>query len=208
MDKKAMFEIVKNLEFDTKTVILKEGNLEVFLIRPSKLSKKFENYDVKKNFQIWLKEGNREFRPNHLRILIDLNLRIRSRPELKNKLLLAFDDIFYGKDPEQELNELSKEKFEHFLNPLLIIGVLAQLFIIEQEYGYHKESKFDPPTLFLQGWIREFIDNPKEIDNLCMSVAKGQPSEARYNNLENKKSKKYDSQLKALWYLERKENLK
>src|SRR3989344_3348496 len=195
MDKQAMFEIVKNLEFNKKTVVFNEG-LEIFLLRPSKLSKKFKDYDVKKNFQIWLKEGEREFRPNHLRVMIDLNLRVRSRPKLKNKLLLAFDNIFYGKDPEIELSELSKEKFEHFLNPLKAIGILAQLFIIEQEHGYHKESKFDPPTLFFQGWIREFIDNPKEIDNLCMSLANRQPSEARYNNLENKKNKKYNSQLK------------
>jgi hypothetical protein len=207
MDKPSMFEIVKNLEFDKKTHVFTEGNLEVFLLRPSKLSKKFEDYDVKKNFQIWLKEGEREFRPNHLRVMIDLNLRVRSRPDLKNKLLLAFDNIFYGKDPEKELDELSKEKFEHFLNPLKVIGILAQLFIIEQEYGYHRESKFDPPTLFFQGWIREFIDNPKEIDNLCMSVANRQPSEARYTNLENKKSKKHNCQLEALWYLEQRKTL-
>lgn len=196
-----MFEIVKNLEFDKKTVVFNAG-LEIFLFRPSKLSKKFKDYDVKKNFQIWIKDGEREFRPNHLRVLIDLNLRIRSRPDLKDKLLLAFDNIFYGKDPEKELDELSKVRFEHFLNPLKVIGILTQLFIIEQEHAYHKESKFDPPTLFFQGWIREFIDNPKEIDNLCMSVANRQPAEARYTNLENKKSKKYDSHLRTLWYLE------
>src|SRR3989344_8838948 len=127
MDKKALFEVAKGLEFDKKTTIYKD-ELEIFLIRPSKLSKKFKDYDVKKNFQIWLKEGKREFKPNHLRVMIDLNLRIRSRPDLKNKLLLAFDNIFYGKDPEKELEELSKEKFEHFLNPLKAIGILAQLF--------------------------------------------------------------------------------
>ena len=206
MDKQAIFEIVKNLEFDKKNVVFNEG-AEIFLLRPSKLSKKFKDYDVKKNFQIWLKDGEREFRPNHLRVMIDLNLRVRSRPELKNKLLLAFDSIFYGKDPEIELKELSKEKFAHFLNPLKVIGILVQLFIIEQEHGYHKESKFDPPTLFFQGWIREFIDNPKEIDNLCMSVANRQPSEARYTNLENKKSKKHNPQLEALWYLEQRKTL-
>lgn len=199
-----MFEIVKTLEFDKKKIVFQEGNAGVLIFRPSKLSKKFESYDVKKNFQIWLREGSREFRPNHLRAMIDLNLRVRSRPDLKTKLLLAFDNIFYGKDPEAELEELSKEKFEHFLNPLKVIGIFAQLFVIEQEYGYNKESKFDPPTLFFQGWVREFLDNPKEIDNLCMSVAKGQPPEARYTKLENKKHKKYRPALQTLWYLENK----
>jgi len=216
-----MFEIVKRLPFDKKHTVFKAGKTEIYLLRPSKLSARFKDYDVKKNFQIWLKEGDREFRPNHLRVMIDLNLRIRSRPELKKKLLLAFDNIFYGKDPEVELKSLEEEQFKplysklskaeiesvqkegfgNFLNPLVVIGVLAQLFIIEQEYGYHKKSNFDPPTLFFQGWIREFIDNPKEIDNLCMSVAHGQPPIAKYADKENAKNKKYESKLKPLWYL-------
>src|SRR3990167_10682153 len=127
MDKQAMFKIIKELPFDTNKVVYKKDDLEIYLFRPSNLSKRFEGYDIKKNFQIWLKEGERIFRPNHLRVMIDLNLRVRSRPDLKNKLLLAFDNIFYGKDPEKELEELSKEKFEHFLNPLKAIGILAQL---------------------------------------------------------------------------------
>lgn len=185
-----MFRIVKELEFDNKKTIFKKGKTEIQLYRPSVLSARFKDYDVKKNFQIWLKEGDREFKPNHLRVMIDLNLRVRSRPELKKDLLIAFDNIFYGKDPEKELSKLSKENFEHYLNDLLIIGILAQLFIIEQEYGYNKESMFEPSTLFFQGWIREFIDNPKEIDNLCMSVCNGQPPITRYTDKKNKEYNK------------------
>jgi len=201
MNKESMLRIVKELPFDTKKIVYKNDVVEVYILRPSKLSPRFKSYDVQKNFQIWLKEENREFRPNHMRVFIDLNLRVRSRQDLKKELLTAFDNIFYGKDPEQELTKLQKENFDHYLNDLLIVGILAQLFIIEQEYGYHRESKFDPPTLFFQGWIREFIDNPKEIDNLCMSVCKGQTPLARYVTFENKKDKKYLSNLKPLWYL-------
>jgi len=202
MKKDKMLEVIKKLPFDKYVSVFKKDDTEILLFRPSKLSARFKEYDVKKNFQIWLKGGDREFRPNHLRVFIDLNLRVRSRPDLKEELLLAFDNIFYGKDPEKELVKFKNEKFEHFLNDLVIIGILAQLFVIEQEYGYHKESKFSPPTLFFQGWMREFIDNPKEIDNLCMSVCNGQPSIAKYTNKENKKGKKYDPKLKLLWYLE------
>jgi len=202
MKKEEMFRIVKELPFDTKKTVYEVKGVEIQLFRPSKLSAKFKDYDAKKNFQVWLKEENREFRPNHMRLMIDLNLRVRNRPELKKELLLAFDNIFYGKDPEKELETLKEEKFEHFLNDLIIIGILSQLFIIEQEYGYHKESKFDPPTLFFQGWVREFIDSPKEIDNLCMSVANRQPPAAKYVQKENKKHKKHCDNLNALWYLE------
>jgi len=201
MIKSEMFKIVKELGFDKKVTVFKKGDTEIQLFRPSKLSTRIIDYDVKKNFQIWLKEGNREFKPNHMRVMIDINLRVRSIPKLKKELLVAFDNIFYGKDPEKELIKLSKTKFENYLNDLLIIGVLAQLFIIEQEYGYEKESMFEPPTLFFQGWIREFIDNPKEIDNLCMSVCNGQPPLTKYVNKENAKHKFFVKERSELWYL-------
>lgn len=201
MDKAKMFQIVKKLPFDTKKAVYKDGGFSVFIYRPSHLSKRFSGYNKKKNFQIWFKEDSREFRPNHLRVFIDLNLRVRSKASTKKKLLTAFDNIFYGKDPEIELKSLNKEHFEHSLNPIIITGVLSQLLIIEQEYAYHKESRFNPPTLFYQGWVREFIDSPKEIDNLCMSVANGQPPLSKYVDLENKKGKKYVKDLKPLWYI-------
>lgn len=196
-----MLEMVKSLPFDTKKTVYKAPEIEIYIIRPSKLHKRFKNYDLKKNFQIWLKEGEREFRPNHMRVFIDLNLRVRSRPELKKEMLIAFDNIFYGNDPDDELKTLKSKQFEHFLNPIQVIGFLSQLFIIEQEYNYNKESKFDPPTLFYQGWVREVLDAPKEIDNLCMSIAKWQPPASKYVNLENKKSKSYVKNLEPLWYL-------
>ncbi len=202
MLKEKLFEIIINLEFDNNKVVFIDGDTEVYVFRPSILSKRFESYDINRNFQIWIKEGERRFKPNHLRLMIDLNLRVRSRPDLKKDLLIAFDNIFYGSDPEKELEKLSKEKFEHHLNKLIVTGYLAQLFHIEQEYGYHKESKFEPSNLFLQGWVRQFLDGPKEIDNLCMSVCNGQPPASKYVNLENKKSKKYRAERKALWYLE------
>ena len=202
MEYPEMVKVIKNLEFDKKTIIVEYEGIELYVLRPSELPKNLKNeYDVKKNFQIWLKENKREFKPNHLRIMIDLNLRVRSRPELKIKLLEAFDNIFYGKDPNEAISELKNEEFEHFLNPLPIIANLAQLMIFEQEYNYKKESKFEPKTLFLQGWIREFIDSPKEIDNMCMSVGRFQPPVSKYTNKENKKNKKLEENLKKLWYI-------
>lgn len=196
-------KIIKDLKFDVPKTICKDKSLELFVVRPSKLPASLKNkYDIDKNFQIWLKEGERTFKPNHLRLMIDLNLRTRTRPDLKKNLLSAFDNIFYGQDPDKEIASLKKEKFEHYLNSIEIIANLAQLFIIEQEFNYNKESKFEPKTLFFQGWIREFIDSPKEIDNMCMSVCNGQPPTAKYTNLENKKSKKYIKDLGKLWYLE------
>jgi len=198
-----MFKIIKELEFDKKkTLCVDENDTELYVLRPSKLPKRLKNdYDVNKNFQIWLKEGEREFRPNHLRMMIDLNLRTRSRPDLKKEMLTIFDNIFYGKDPDEEIKKLHGKSFEHLLNSLKIIANMAQLFIIEQEFNYTRESNFEPKTLFFQGWIREFIDSPKEIDNMCMSVCNGQPPKVQYTDRENKKHKKYEESLEPLWYL-------
>lgn len=201
MKYKKMYQIVKNLEFDKEFIVKKSKEIELSILRPSKVSKRFKNYDINKNFQIFLKNKKRHFRPNHLRVLIDLNLRIRSRPDLTKELASSFDKIYYKKDPDIAIKKLKKQDFEHFLNPIDIIANLSQLFIIEQDYCYNKESNFSPPTLFYQGWVREFIDSPKEIDNLTMSVCNRQPPKVQYTKKENKKHKKYQKNLEPLWYL-------
>jgi hypothetical protein len=134
-------------------------------------------------------------------VLIDLNLRVRSRPDLKKEMAKVFDNIYYKKDPDQEIQSLLEQEFEHFLNPLEIIANLSQLFIIEQDYCYNKESNFKPSILFYQGWVRQFIDNLKEIDNLTMSVCNRQPPRVQYTKKENKKHKSFQEDLDSLWYL-------
>jgi len=197
-----MFNVVKKLEFDYEKTICDDERIKVFIFRPSTLSKRFKDYDVTKNFQIWLREDERRFRPNHLRIMIDLNLRTRCRPDLKRIMLTIFDNIFYGEDPDIELERIKNERFEHYLNSIKVIAYLHQVFIAEQLYCYNKESKYDPPTLFYQGWVRQMIDSPKEIDNMCMSICNRQPPQAKYTNKENRKHKKFKENCKPLWYLD------
>lgn len=194
-------QIVKDLPFDNDYVFHKSNGVEIFLRRPSILPPRFKDYDLKKNFQIFIRDGERVFRPNHLRVMIDLNLRVRSRPDLRNNLLSCFDGIFYQGDPDVLIEPISNENFEHFLNPLSVIAHLSQLFIVEQDYNYLRESKFEPPTLFYQGWIRQFLVSNKEIDNLCMSVCNGQPPMVEFTQQDNKKHKKYEENRDALWYL-------
>lgn len=202
MNKNDFIEVVKRLEFDTRHEIFKdEDGTQLYIYRPSTVSRRFRSYDIGKNFQIWMKTENKEFRPNHLRLLIDLNLRVRSRLDLKKKLLLCFDSIFYGTDPDKSSAELRNEQFDHYLNSIKIMSNMSQAFFVEQEYAYNKESRYSPPSLFLLGWIRQFIDSPKEIDILTMSVANRQPPDGKYVNKENPKNKNYSDKLEPLWYL-------
>lgn len=199
MEYNKVFEIIKNLEFDVPYTIFGHNGVEILVVRPSKV---FKNYDVNKNFQIFIKEGERIFRPNHLRIMIDLHLKVRSRPDLKNELLIAFDKIFYKENSIGAIEPMLNEKFEHELNSIQIIAILSQLFIIEQEYNYEGVSNYEPAILFYQGWIRQFIDSSKEIDNLCMSICSRQPPAAKYTAFENKKNKKFKEDNSFLWYLD------
>lgn len=112
MEYNYLLNIIKELPFESPKTIFSEDGIEIFIIRPNKV---FKNYDVNKNFQIFIKEGDREFRPNHLRVMIDLHLKVRSRPDLKNELLIAFDKIFYKKNSLMAVQSLKNEPFEHYL---------------------------------------------------------------------------------------------
>lgn len=195
-----LLTVIKNLPYDTRKTILDSDGIVISIFRPSELPKRFVKYDPAKNFQIWFKQEDREFKPNHLRAMIDLYLRSRSRPELKKELLVAFDSIFYGEDPNIAIAPLKNMMFPHSLNSLLVIATFCQLFIAEQDYGYPTESKYDPKTLFFQGWIRQIILDNKEIDNAVMSITSGQPPALKYTYLEDKKHKKYDPNFSSLWY--------
>ena len=205
MDREAMTAFVRDLPKDRHVNVYKDEKVEISLFRPSKLPSRMdpEKYNVDKNFQIWLHlEDGRKFKPNHLRVFIDLGLRSKGRPRLKRELCLAFDSIYNGKSPTEAISELQKEDFPLKLNSIAVIAHLVQLMVIEQEFNYLGPSKFEPKTLFFQGWIRAFLDSFKEIDNLCMSAARGQPPLVRYTWMENKKHARYREERPELWYLD------
>ena len=197
-----MREIVLDLPFNTMTEIYNNGEQAILIYRPSTLSKRFKNYDVNTNFQIFLKIGNdRPFRPNHLRLLIDLKLRARELPQAREELLIAFDKIFYGEDPLKAINPLTHILFSQYINPIDITAVLAQLFIIEQDIGYGEKSTFDPPSLYIHGWIRTFIESEKEIDQIIYRICRNTPPAVKYTCQDNKKHAKYNPKPELLWYV-------
>ena len=166
-----MKEIILDLPFDTMTEVYNNGEQAILIYRPSTLSERFKNYDVNTNFQIFLRIGaNKPFRPNHLRLLIDLKLRARELSQSKEELLIAFDKIFYGANPLDAIKPLTHIHFTQYINPIDITAILAQLFIIEQDIGYGGKSTFDPPSLYIQGWIRTFISSEQEIDQIIYRI--------------------------------------
>lgn len=202
MNYKDMFNIVESLPFDTEKIVFSNDNEQIYLLRPSKLSKRFkENYDASKNVQIWLAQKDlKSFKPNHLRILIDLKLRVREHPEFKNEFLEAFDNIFYGMAPLSAISKLQKYTFTQYIGSLETTSILAQLFIIEQNLGYGGRSKYNPSALYIQGWIRTFIDSEDEIDILCRRICNLNPPATKYTCCDDRKHRKYDGKSRPLWY--------
>lgn len=120
-----LYKKIEILKIGETISIYKESDIEIFVVRPVS---KFKDYDEKKNFQIFLKEGEREFRPNHLRIMIDLHLRVRSRQDLKIELLKAFDKIYKKENSFEAIKKIENENFEHYLNSLKVIAILINFF--------------------------------------------------------------------------------
>lgn len=201
MQYKEMYEKVKSLPFNTMTYVYSNQQYQVSIYRPSVLSERFSSYNADTNFQIYLKIGEEQpFRPSHLKLLLDLNLCIRIAPHIKDKMLLAFDQIFYGTDPIESVFPLMGTAFPSFVMPLDIMAVLAQLFLIEQNIGYGNRSKFNPPSLYIQGWIRAFIDCENEIDKVVYSICRYNPPSPRYTCQDDRNHPKYAPQAPPLWY--------
>ncbi len=197
-----MKDIVLELPFDTMTEVYNNGEQAILIYRPSTLSERFKDYNVNTNFQVFLRIGNdKPFRPNHLRLLIDLKLRARELPQAKEELLIAFDKIFYGEDPLFAINSLIHIRFTQYINPIDITAILAQLFIIEQDIGYGGKSTFNPPSLYIHGWIRTFIASEQEIDQIVYRICRNTPPAVKYTCQDNKNHRNYNPNAEYLWYL-------
>lgn len=201
MNYSSLEKIILELPFDTAKEIYSNNEQTLYILRPRKLTERFSEYDASKNIQIWLQiKDKKPFKPNHFRLLIDLYTRARECPESKDVLLMVFDKIFYGEDPLEVLHLLDGYTYTQAINPLDITVVLAQLFIAEQNIGFGKKSKYEPRSLYIQGWIRTFINADFEIDQVISGISYNRPPLVRYTKQDDKNHKDYNENPKPLWY--------
>lgn len=194
-------QIIIDLPFDEKKDIYSSNGQTLYVVRPQKLSERFKEYDASKNIQIWLKiDDKKSFKPNHFRLLIDLYTRVRECPDSKDTLLEVFDRIFYGEDPLDVMHMLDTYQFTQAINPTDIAVVLAQLFIAEQNVGFGKKSKYNPRSLYIQGWIRTFINADYEIDQVISGISYNRPPLVGYTKQDDKNHKEYNPDAQPLWY--------
>ncbi|MEM3402237.1 MAG: hypothetical protein QXH08_03305 [Candidatus Hadarchaeales archaeon] len=174
-----------------------ENCSRIYVRKPEKVPKRLvRKIPPELNFQIFLKIPEKEeFRPNHLRVLIDYHLKKKSRPELFRPLISSVEKIYAGEDPDILLKDFDTYNFPMQIDPLDITFYLTQLFMVEQKItwgeGSGQESNYDPPHLFFMGYLRMVFDDAQEIDKICWGAANRNPPQARYTKYDNKKGKEY-----------------
>ena len=161
----------EDIYFPTKDVV-------VFVNKPLKVPTRLKNskrYDPKKNFQIGLtKAGHKEFLPNHLRILMDLNLKNEEDSKKAHVLFDAIEAVYDGDDPLKFEKQLKSVNFDRQIETAFTDLCLAQLFMLEQDINYHF-GKIQPPRAYLMGYIRMVLLKAEEIDKLLWSSTRHPP---------------------------------
>ena len=178
MDYKSLLEIINNLKIGESKNIYRVDNVDLWIYRPEKLGsslKSKEKYDVKTNFQIFMRgEDGIAFKPNHLRILLDLHLKLVSNFDDAEQLFLILEKIYNGGDPLKFKEKLSKMDFKMQLDPALINVCCAQLFMSEQDINYTK-GKVQPPRAYLMGYIRLIKTKRENIDKVLWNSIRHPP---------------------------------
>ena len=178
MEYKQLLELIKNLKIGDSKNIYRVDNTDLWIFRPEKLGRSLKSkdkYDIKTNFQIFMRgEDGKAFKPNHLRILLDLHLKLISNSELAEKLFSILEDIYNGKDPLEFKGELEKMRFKMQLDPPLVNVCCTQLFMAEQDINY-THGKIQPPRSFLMGYIRFIKTKQENIDKILWSSIRHPP---------------------------------
>jgi len=122
-----------------------------------------------------IKENKEEFRPTHIRLLIDLYIKRESNLEGSKKLFKALEEVYNGKDPELYVEELRKINFPMQLDEAEVNLYIAQLLMIEQDFnfgpGAPKKSKLDPPRKYLMRFLRWVAAGDTQIDRIIFAAA-------------------------------------
>jgi len=178
MDMKNLIKTINEVEMGNKLSIYTHENSEIFIFKPTEIPshlKRRDNYDPKKNFQIFLNLPNQEpFRPNHLRILLDLYLKKTSDATKADKLFNSFEEIYDKKDPLNFIDDIKDFDFRMQIDNAILNLLSGQLFMVEQEINY-TFGKVQPPRAFMMGYIRLIRDTDLEIDKLLWRATRNPP---------------------------------
>lgn len=177
MEYKQLLEEINALGIGKRKEIYSEEGDKIIIFRPEKLGRslKNKNYDIKKNFQIILKKPKeKEFLPNHLRVMMETNHRLTKDKKNTESFFGMIGGIYRGGDPLKFKDELKKfEVKEEFDSPIITL-CLIQLFMAEQDINY-THGKVQPPRAYLMGYLRFIKTQEQNIDKILWSSTRHPP---------------------------------
>ncbi len=168
---------INNLKIGERKEIYNEQGDKVIIFRPETLGRslKKKDYDISKNFQIILKKPNEgEFLPNHLRILIEINHKMKNENKKIEEFFNIIEKIYSGEDPLIFKEQLKKLNLSDELDSSIITLCLIQLFMAEQDINY-TTGKIQPPRAFLMGYLRFIKSKEQNIDKILWSSTRHPP---------------------------------
>jgi len=173
-----LIDRINRLSLGKSLGIYEYKGAEIFIHRPESIPthlKQKANYDPHKNFQIFLRlPGIKAFKPNHLRILLDLHLKNVSNPNNANFIFDSFEHIYNKEDPKKFIPTLENINFRMQIDSAVLNLLYGQLFMVEQEINY-TFGQVNPPRAFLMGYIRLIKSGEYEIDRVLWSATRNPP---------------------------------
>jgi hypothetical protein len=116
-----------------------------------------------------------EFRPTHIRLLIDLYIKRESNEKDFKVFFKKLEDVYTGKDPKDFVEELRALTFPMHLDEAEVNLYVAQLLMIEQDFNFGpdapKQSKMDPPREYLMRFFRWIAAGDTQIDRIIFAAA-------------------------------------
>ncbi len=139
-----------------------------------------------KDFAVGLEiPGQKEFKPTHIRLIVDVFLKRASNQHGAEQLLGLFERLFNGEDATALAMEAKRLEFLMKFDSAETNLYYAQLLFVEQDinYGgqYGKTSKMKLPRNFLMSFLRFAMSGDKEIDKVVFQAVRNLPPPKKYH---------------------------
>lgn len=134
--------------------------------------------------------GLEEFRPTHIRLLIDFYIKRESNLLGARELHKYLESVYSGEDPVSFSDALEKIQFPMHLDEGETNLYISQLLFIEQDFnfgpGAPKTSKMDPPREYLMRFFRWVASGDSQIDRIIFAAAgRKYPAPEKYSETLN-----------------------
>lgn len=133
-----------------------------------------------------LRNGESEFNPTHIRLLIDIYIKRESNKRDFETFFAKMEEVYNGAAPEQFSEELRVLNFPMQLDSSESNLCVAQLLMIEQDINFgpqsSKPSKMNPPREYLMRYFRWVASGEASIDRIIFAAAgRKYPASEKYS---------------------------